>query len=137
MLKDTLHFVFVVLQVLAVVYGLYYFSTSIYGIVEKFNRKPTRNYLPLKRFAVFIPAHNEERVIGNIVENLKQLNYPADGYDVFVIADNCTDDTAHIAAAGEAMCGAGQIMKKGAKALLCSGHSKRYCIEKIRIMMQR
>ncbi|MEA4960406.1 glycosyltransferase family 2 protein [Lutispora sp.] len=102
MLKDTLHFVFVVLQVLAVVYGLYYFSTSIYGIVEKFNRKPTRNYLPLKRFAVFIPAHNEERVIGNIVENLKQLNYPADGYDVFVIADNCTDDTAHIAAAGGA-----------------------------------
>jgi len=102
MLKDTLHFIFGALQVLAVLYGLYYFSTSIYGIVEKFNRKSTRNYLPLKRFAVFIPAHNEENVIGNIVENLRHLNYPADCYDVFVIADNCTDNTASIAGAGGA-----------------------------------
>ncbi|MFA7573562.1 MAG: glycosyltransferase, partial [Lutispora sp.] len=102
MLKDTLHFIFAVLQVLAVLYGLYYFSTSIYGIVEKFNRKPTRNFLPLKKFAVFIPAHNEENVIGNIVENLRHLNYPADCYDVFVIADNCTDHTASIARAGGA-----------------------------------
>lgn len=102
MLKDTLHFVFIVLQIMAVIYGLYYFSTSIYGVVEKFNRKSGRNYVPLKKFAIFIPAHNEENVIANIVENLKHLNYPGDCYDVFVIADNCTDNTANIVEAGGA-----------------------------------
>jgi cellulose synthase/poly-beta-1,6-N-acetylglucosamine synthase-like glycosyltransferase len=102
MFKDILHFVFVIVQILALLYGLYYFSTSIYGIVEKFNKKPSRNYLPLKKFAIFIPAHNEEKVIGNIVENLRHLNYPKDCYDVFVIADNCTDNTAKIAAEGGA-----------------------------------
>lgn len=102
MFKEILHFVFIIVQILALLYGLYYFSTSIYGIAEKFSKKPSRNYLPLKKFAIFIPAHNEEKVIGNIVENLRQLNYPKECYDVFVIADNCSDNTAKIAAQGGA-----------------------------------
>lgn len=102
MFKETLHFMFVIVQILALLYGLYYFLTSIYGIAEKFSKKPLRNYLPLKKFAIFIPAHNEEKVIENIVENLKHLNYPKDCYDVFVIADNCTDNTARIAEEGGA-----------------------------------
>jgi len=102
MFKDTLHFMFIIVQIIALFYGLYYFSTSIYGIAEKFSRKSSKNYLPLKKFAIFIPAHNEEKVIVNIVENLNHLNYPKDCYDVFVIADNCTDDTARIATEGGA-----------------------------------
>lgn len=102
MFKDILHFVFVIVQILALFYGFYYFSISIYGILERLNKKPIRNYLPLKKFAIFIPAHNEEKVIGNIVDNLKYLNYPKDCYDVFVIADNCSDNTAEIAKKGGA-----------------------------------
>ena len=36
-------------------------------------------------------AHNEERVIGALVENLHLLNYSDKLYDIFVVADNCTD----------------------------------------------
>lgn len=50
------------------------------------------------RFAIIIPAHNEEVVIGDTVKYLlNKLNYPRDKYDVFVCADNCTDNTFDIA----------------------------------------
>lgn len=42
-------------------------------------------------------AYNEEAVIGQLVENLLKLDYPKELYDVFVVADNCTDKTALIA----------------------------------------
>ncbi|MGE5630316.1 MAG: glycosyltransferase family 2 protein [Caulobacteraceae bacterium] len=102
MLKDTINIVFVVLQILFFAIGFYYFFTSVFGLAEKIYGKATKNYLPLKRFAIFIPAHNEEVVIGNIVDNLKDLNYPRDSYDVFVIADNCSDNTASVASAAGA-----------------------------------
>ena len=49
------------------------------------------------RFMMIIPAHNEEKVVGNLVESLKKLDYNKELYDIYVIADNCTDKTAQIA----------------------------------------
>lgn len=48
---------------------------------------------PNTRFAVLIPARNEEAVIPNILESLRQQNYPRDKFRVFVIPNNCTDST--------------------------------------------
>ena len=47
-----------------------------------------------RRFAILVPAHNEELLIGRLIQNLDALDYPRDRYDVFVVADNCDDDTA-------------------------------------------
>ena len=44
-----------------------------------------------------IPAHNEEMVVANLIESLKNQTYDRDLYDIYVIADNCTDNTANIA----------------------------------------
>jgi 1,2-diacylglycerol 3-beta-glucosyltransferase len=52
-----------------------------------------------RRFAVLIPAHNEEPLIERVLENLKLLDYPASGFDVYVVADNCDDNTARLARA--------------------------------------
>ena len=49
------------------------------------------------RFMMIIPAHNEEKVIKELVESLQHLDYRKDLYDIYVIADNCTDSTAQIA----------------------------------------
>ena len=46
------------------------------------------------RFAVLICAHNEGEVIGGTVRNLMLQKYPKDKYRIFVVADNCDDDTA-------------------------------------------
>lgn len=50
-----------------------------------------------KTFAMIVCAHNEEQVIGQLVENLHLLNYSDQLYDIFVVADNCKDNTAQIA----------------------------------------
>ncbi len=49
------------------------------------------------RFMMIIPAHNEEKVIRELVESLQNLDYNKNLYDIYVIADNCTDNTAQIA----------------------------------------
>lgn len=49
------------------------------------------------RFMMIIPAHNEEKVIRDLVESLQNLDYNKKLYDIYVIADNCTDNTAQIA----------------------------------------
>jgi cellulose synthase/poly-beta-1,6-N-acetylglucosamine synthase-like glycosyltransferase len=48
---------------------------------------------PRTRFAVLIPAHNEEQWLPDTLAALKVQNYPAALYRVFVIADNCSDHT--------------------------------------------
>ncbi len=50
-------------------------------------------------FAVLVPAHNEEAIVGTLLESLAALAYPKDRYSVCVIADNCTDGTAAVARA--------------------------------------
>ena len=49
------------------------------------------------KFMALIPAHNEENVVANLVESLRNQDYPKELYDIYVIADNCTDNTAEIA----------------------------------------
>ena len=49
------------------------------------------------RFAVIIPAHNEEKVIDQALMHCLDLAYPKRKYDVYVVADNCTDRTKIIA----------------------------------------
>lgn len=74
----------------------YYLIISLFGIYKK-DDKEAENCKPEKKFALLVAAHNEEMVVGNIVDSLKEIDYPKDLYDIFVIADNCTDKTAEIA----------------------------------------
>ncbi len=52
--------------------------------------------------AVLVPAHDEEAVVSAAVEALTAQRYPARRREVVVIADNCTDATAAVAAAAGA-----------------------------------
>ena len=78
---------------------LYYLFIALFGFYKK---KDTKTFEPQKKFAMLVAAHNEEVVIENLVESLKHLDYPKELYDIFVIADNCTDNTAKIARAAGA-----------------------------------
>ncbi|MBQ6453517.1 MAG: glycosyltransferase family 2 protein [Coriobacteriales bacterium] len=49
------------------------------------------------RYAALISGRNESAVIGNLVRSLKEQDYPSELLDIYVIADNCTDDTARVA----------------------------------------
>jgi glycosyltransferase involved in cell wall biosynthesis len=63
------------------------------------SRRRTLDSTPL-RVAVLVPAHNESRGIGPTVRHIKEHLLPTDR--LIVVADNCTDDTAHQAREGGA-----------------------------------
>lgn len=48
------------------------------------------------RFAVLISARNEEQVIGHLIESIQRQTYPSKLIDIWVVADNCTDNTAKL-----------------------------------------
>ena len=77
------------------IFWLYQIMVSLCSLV-KLKDKP----LKVKkdhRFMAIIPAHNEETVVANLIESLKKQTYNKDLYDIYVIADNCTDNTAKVA----------------------------------------
>jgi len=76
--------------------GCYFFCVSIFGWKKRKETHP-ENHSPQKRFALIIAAHNEELVIAHVIDSLSKQNYPRHLYDIFVVADNCTDRTAEIA----------------------------------------
>ena len=52
--------------------------------------------IPINRFAIFVPAHNEELLIENLCQSLGQINYPSKKFTIHIIADNCTDKTVDV-----------------------------------------
>ena len=70
------------------------------------------------KFMAIVPAHNEEAVIKNLVDSLVAQEYPKELYDIYVIADNCTDRTAEIAKAAGAI-----VLKRFDEAHKTKGHA--------------
>ncbi|MGB7605965.1 MAG: glycosyltransferase family 2 protein, partial [Lutisporaceae bacterium] len=106
--------------------SIYYTITSIFGLIEKFKDNNEKFYMPEKRFAIFIPAYNEEIVISSIVENLENVNYPKELYDVYVIADNCSDKTADSAASAGA-----KVLVRVNKKDRGKGHALKWAFDKV------
>lgn len=94
-------FVTVFNQLLFFIFSLCYMYQAVYAvyvlIVDRRRAKASESSVPLGRYAVLISGRNEEVVIGELVKSLKEQDYPAELLDVYVIADNCTDDTAQVA----------------------------------------
>ena len=78
-----------------VIYWLYQLIISACALIQ-FKEKPLIKNKKHK-FMMILPAHNEASVIGALIESLQALDYPKELYDIYVIADNCTDNTAQIA----------------------------------------
>ena len=77
------------------IYWAYQIVVSFCSLIKLKDKKMIIN--KEHKFMAIIPAHNEEAVIKNLVESLNSQDYPKELYDVYVIADNCTDATAEIA----------------------------------------
>jgi cellulose synthase/poly-beta-1,6-N-acetylglucosamine synthase-like glycosyltransferase len=72
-------------------------------VLVTLTRKPPKHIAKINhRFAVLVSARNERAVIGDLIHSIQVQNYPQELIDIFVIADNCTDDTAEIARAAGA-----------------------------------
>ncbi len=73
------------------IYMLYQAYIAIAGNLRKL--KPIAYAAPTKRIAVTIPARNEEKVVVLLIDSLLKQQYPRELYDIYVIPNNCTDNT--------------------------------------------
>ncbi len=78
------------------------------------------------RIVVLIPAHDEEALIARTVDSLQGQRYPRDLFEVVVVADNCTDATAEVAAEAGA-----RVLVRNEPDLHGKGQALRWAIERI------
>ncbi len=82
---------------LTVMIGYLLLLTAAAGWAAK--QKPSPTAGPTHRFALLVPAHDEEKLLPALLENIRQLDYPRQLFALYVVADNCTDQTAVLARA--------------------------------------
>ncbi len=83
--------------VILIMFTGFYLYQVFYVLVSLFYK--SENLISKKdhKYAVLIAARNESAVIGQLIESIKKQKYPSSLIDIFVVADNCTDDTAAVA----------------------------------------
>jgi cellulose synthase/poly-beta-1,6-N-acetylglucosamine synthase-like glycosyltransferase len=64
-----------------------------YTKIEKEKPRITSRYPTV---SILVPAHNEGKVIGRTVNSLLAFNYPPEKYEIIVINDNSTDNSAEV-----------------------------------------
>ena len=96
------------IDVLSLVLKLFTLYTAVTGLFFLLPQKSYRRCDPKTRFAVLIPARNEEAVIGHTVAQFLKQTYPESLYDLYIIPNNCTDGTAEAA------------RRAGAKVMVCT-----------------
>ncbi len=85
--------------VLGGILGLAYAYQVIYLFVPiLFGGKKLAPAKVNRRYAILIAARNEETVIASLLQSIQDQDYPKELYTTYVVADNCTDGTAKLAA---------------------------------------
>ena len=91
-------------RVLGTILSVIVIHKAFYFVIGMFF---TRKFKPAKKehkYGIVIAARNEKYVIGNLLDSINKQDYPKELLKVFVVADNCTDDTASIARSKGAIC---------------------------------
>ncbi|MFT8888569.1 MAG: glycosyltransferase family 2 protein [Ethanoligenens sp.] len=103
---------------------LYQMAVSIVAL--KLHKQPRNPVDTHHRFAALIAARNEEQVIENLIESIRQQDYPDGMIDVIVVADNCTDQTAFMARQAGAV-----VYERFNRAEIGKGYVLKFAFEKI------
>ena len=88
--------------VVLLIFYFCYFYQLIYVFVSLFKKPAPEKEHAKHKYATIICARNEKLVIGELLRSINNQTYPKELIDVYVVADNCTDETADIARANGA-----------------------------------
>ncbi|MCQ6280858.1 glycosyltransferase family 2 protein [Bacillus sp. EB600] len=113
-------------MIMFLLFALMYSYQIVYMFVSfkaKQEKTPRMRNVHFRKYAVIISARNEELVIGQLIKSIKNQKYPEKLIDIFVVADNCTDNTARVAEAAGAI-----VRKRFNKALIGKGYALDYML---------
>lgn len=103
-------------------YQIFYIMVTLF----KGKRPHIFSKLKLHRFAVLVSARNEETVIGALIDSIKNQDYPPQLIKIFIVADNCTDNTAEISRKAGAV-----IYERFDKTHIGKGYALDFLLERI------
>ncbi len=93
---EELLWVAVILGALLKLISLYFGGIACFAFKKEIQYPPAKK---MRRFAVLTAARNEELVIGGFIKSIQKQSYPIELVDIFVIPNNCTDNTEEVAKA--------------------------------------
>lgn len=125
---ETVNLILLILNaIISVLFIFCYTYQYIYALIILIKKLPSHKCEPKQtKIAVLISARNEEGVIGNLIDCLTAQDYPKELTSIFVLADNCTDKTAEVAAAHGAT-----VYERENKNEVGKGYALEYLLEKL------
>lgn len=113
-------------MIVGVIFTVGYLYQVVYAIIGLL--KTPKRYEETKKhnFGVLISARNESLVIAQLIESIKQQKYPEELITIFVVADNCTDNTAEVARKAGAV-----VYERFNKEYVGKGYALDYLLKKI------
>ena len=90
-------FIYLFSNIIALIFFIMYLHQFFYLILGTFKKSKIKgSNFKLHTIGVVVSARNESKVIANLIKSVRASDYPQDKITIFVIADNCTDNTAEI-----------------------------------------
>ena len=111
---------------LVVLTTICYFYQIIYLILPLILKDKPHGAEKPNRYAILIAARNEEAVLPHLLDSIAAQDYPAHLIRTFVVADNCTDRTAELAAAHGAT-----VFSRFNKQQIGKGYALNYLLSRI------
>ncbi|MGQ9623504.1 MAG: glycosyltransferase family 2 protein [Candidatus Caldatribacteriaceae bacterium] len=114
------------LRIIAILLYLFWLYETFVALRGFERPRPLPEAQTFRKFVILIPAHNEERVIGPLLESLKNQKYPEHCIDIYVACDACTDRTRDVALLHGA-----SILERNDPKLPGKTHNVRWALSKI------
>ena len=116
-----------IISIISILFFVCYFYQFVYIAVPLLKKEKPRKKGKAHSFAVLICARNESAVIADLIKSIKDQTYEERLIKIFVMADNCTDDTANIARSAGAF-----VYERQDKALVGKGYALECLLENIK-----
>lgn len=115
-----------IIGIIGTVFSLLYVYQAIFILIPFIKKHKQHKETIIHKIGVLISARNESAVISQLIDSIKSQDYPQDKITVFVVADNCTDNTAEIAREHGAV-----VYERFNKELIGKGYALNYLLENI------
>ncbi|MEA4965824.1 MAG: glycosyltransferase family 2 protein [Oscillospiraceae bacterium] len=122
----TIEILRVVCRMLTAALSFCYLYQIVYLFVPLFQKRRAHGPEKKTRYAILIAARNEEAVLPYLLDSIAAQNYPAELVTTYVVADNCTDRTAEVAARLGA-----RVYRRFNRTEIGKGYALRYLLDRI------